>query len=131
MSARLLAVGVPPQVASATSAFMITFTSSADVVHYLFQGVLSPDPGYVVWALCLGFCSALTGRLLAVHVTSRMNHPSVIVFALGAILYISMGLLILRSAESKASWTFGDPCSGGHNYCSGHNYSSLDLLALS
>ena len=128
MSARLLAVGVPPQVASATSAFMITFTSSADVVHYLFEGVLSPDPGYVVWALVLGFCSALTGRLLAVHVTSRMNHPSVIVFALGAILYISMGLLILRSAESKASWTFGDPCSGGHNYCSNP---SLDLLALS
>ena len=89
------------QVASATSAFMITFTSSADVVHYLFQGVLSPDPGYVVWALCLGFCSALTGRLLAVHATSRMHHPSLIVFALAAILFLSMALLIVRSAQGK------------------------------
>ena len=43
-----------PQVASATSAFMIALTSSADVVHYLFEGVLEPDPGYVVWALLLG-----------------------------------------------------------------------------
>ena len=82
---------------------MIMFTSSADVVHYLLEGVLSPDPGYVVWALCLGFCSALTGRLLAVQVTSRMNHPSVIVFALGLIRFVSMSLLVLRSGDSAAA----------------------------
>ena len=101
MAPLLLAIGMLPQVASATSAFMITFTSSADVVHYLFEGVLSPDPGYVVWALVLGFCSALTGRLLAVHATSRMHHPSLIVFALAAILFLSTMLLIVRSAQGK------------------------------
>ena len=41
MAPLLLAIGMLPQVASATSAFMITFTSSADVVHYLFEGVLT------------------------------------------------------------------------------------------
>jgi uncharacterized membrane protein YfcA len=101
MAPLLLAIGMLPQVASATSAFMITFTSSADVVHYLFEGVLSPDPGYVAWALVLGFCSALTGRLLAVHATSRMHHPSLIVFALAAILFLSTVLLIVRSAQGK------------------------------
>jgi len=54
MAPLLLALGMLPQVASATSAFMIALTSSADVVHYLFEGVLEPDPGYVVWALLLG-----------------------------------------------------------------------------
>ena len=63
--------------------------------------MLSPDPGYVVWALVLGFCSALTGRLLAVHATSRMHHPSLIVFALAAILFLSTVLLIARSAQGK------------------------------
>ena len=117
MAPLLLAIGMLPQVASATSAFMITFTSSADVVHYTFQGVLTPYPGYVVWALCLGFCSALTGRLLAVTVTTKFSHPSIIVFALGFILWLSMGLLIARSSQNEPDWEFSDFCTDASPVC--------------
>ena len=125
MAPLLLAIGMLPQVASATSAFMITFTSSADVVHYLFEGVLTPYPGYVVWALCLGFCSALTGRLLAVTVTTRFSHPSIIVFALGFILWLSMGLLIARSAQDEPSFAFSNFCTDSSPICPLANISAF------
>ena len=126
MAPLLLAIGMLPQVASATSAFMITFTSSADVVHYTFQGVLTPYPGYVIWALCLGFCSALTGRLLAVTVTTKFSHPSIIVFALGFILWLSMGLLIGRSVGDDPDWEFSNFCTDSTPICpAGGNASAL------
>lgn len=43
MAPLLLALGMIPQVASATSAFMILFTSSSDFVQYLMEGVLTPE----------------------------------------------------------------------------------------
>ena len=46
MAPLLLAVGLLPQVASATSACMVLFTAASDVAHYLVEGVLRPDPGY-------------------------------------------------------------------------------------
>ena len=65
-----------------------------------------------------------TGRLLSVFLTTRMNHPSFIVFALGLILLISMGLLILRSSQDDPDWTFSSFCSGGDSICAASNASA-------
>ena len=100
----------PAQVASATSAFMIFFTSGANLVTYLAQGVLTPDPGYVVWIVTLGFCSAMVGRLSSVFITTRLRHPSFIVLTLGAILLVSMFLLIARVAQVEPQWAFSALC---------------------
>ena len=110
MAPLLLALGMLPQVASATSAFMIFFTSGANLVTYLAQGVLTPDPGYVVWIVTLGFCSAMVGRLSSVFITTRLRHPSFIVLTLGAILLVSMFLLIARVAQVEPQWAFSALC---------------------
>ena len=110
MAPLLLALGMLPQVASATSAFMIFFTSGANLVTYLAQGVLTPDLGYVVWIVTLGFCSAMVGRLSSVFITTRLRHPSFIVLTLGAILLVSMFLLIARVAQVEPQWAFSALC---------------------
>ena len=111
MAPLLLALGMLPQVASSTSAFMILFTSSSDLVHYLFQGVLAPQPGYAAWALCLGFASAYLGRRVSYVLVQRLRHPSLLVFALGIILLLALALLVARSAGSAhTSWAFGVLC---------------------
>jgi len=112
MAPLLLALGMLPQVASSTSAFMILFTSSSNLVHYLFEGVLAPEPGYVVWGLCLGFISALTGRLLSLRLVHKLHHPSLLIFSLGILLLLALVLLIARSAGTPADWTFAPLCGG-------------------
>jgi len=106
MAPLLLALGMLPQVGSATSAFMILFTSSSNLVNYLVEGLLTPEKGYVCWAVTLGFTSAMLGRLASIYVIKRLNHPSLIVFSLGILLVIAMSLLIARSVQSPPNWTF-------------------------
>jgi uncharacterized membrane protein YfcA len=98
------------QVASSTSAFMILFTSSSNLVHYLLEGVLAPQLGYVAWALVLGFCSALIGRLISFHIVQKLHHPSLLIFTLGAILLLALALLIARSVGSQENWAFAPLC---------------------
>ena len=102
----------PRQVASATSAFMIIFTSSSNLVHYLAAGILSPELGYVTWALCLGFSSALLGRLASLILAQRLDHPSLIVFALGSLLVVALLLLVANEATSSPQWSFSPLCIG-------------------
>lgn len=89
---------------------MILFTSSSNLVHYLFEGVLTPQLGYVVWALGLGFCSALIGRLMTFHLVQKLHHPSLLIFSLGTILLLALALLIMRSAGLKENWIFAPLC---------------------
>jgi len=110
MAPLLLALGMRPQVASATSGFMILFTASSNLVHYLSEGILSPFMDYVLLFLFLGFLSALTGRFTSIFLVGKLHHPSILVFSLGLLLVISMGLLIGRSVDDPLEWTFSDLC---------------------
>ena len=68
----------------------------------------------------------LTGRLLAVTVTTKFSHPSIIVFALGFILWLSMGLLIGRSVGDDPDWEFSNFCTDSTPICpAGGNASAL------
>jgi uncharacterized membrane protein YfcA len=89
---------------------MILFTSSSNLVHYFFEGVLEPQVDYVVWALGLGFCSALIGRLMSFHLVQKLRHPSLLIFTLGVILLLALALLIARSTGSKENWVFASLC---------------------
>lgn len=110
MAPLLLVVGMLPQVASATSALMVLFTSSSNVVHYVIKGVLSPDPGYVSAALIIGFSSALCGRLLALRLVRKLSHPSIIAFVLGGVLLVALALLIVNMTRDKVEWSFSSIC---------------------
>lgn len=110
MAPLLLIVGMLPQVASATSAFMVLFTSSSDIAHYLVEGVLNPDPAYMAAAGALGFTSALVGRLLAISIVSRLSHPSILAFTLGATLYVGLALLLMQMAQQPVDWSVASLC---------------------
>lgn len=111
MAPLLLAIGMLPQVATSTSACMVLFTSSSDLAHYLDQGTLSPEPGYVAWLFCVGFVSALTGRVLAMTLVARLAHPSLLAFVLAASLFVALALLGVQMSSSPIDWAFGDLCS--------------------
>lgn len=99
------------QVASATSACMVLFTSSSDLAHYSLQGVLVADPGYALACAAIGFTSALTGRLLALSAVRRVSHPSLIAFTLAGVLLVACALLAVQMAGQKADWAFAPLCS--------------------
>ena len=111
MAPLLLVVGMLPQVASATSALMVLFTASSNVVHYLIKGALTAEPGYVSAALVIGFCSALCGRLLALRLVRKLSHPSLIAFVLSGVLLVAFALLIVDLAQAKIDWSFYNLCS--------------------
>lgn len=110
MAPLLLAVGMIPQVASATSACMVLFTSSADIAHYAFEGVLSPDPRYVATLACLGFLSAFIGRTGALRLVRQLSHPSIIAFVLGLVLLLALALLCVQVVRAKPDWSFANLC---------------------
>uniref|UniRef100_A0A7S0PXU7 Uncharacterized protein n=1 Tax=Coccolithus braarudii TaxID=221442 RepID=A0A7S0PXU7_9EUKA len=111
MAPLLLALGMLPQCGSATSGFMIVFTSASNLVHYLSEGdVLKPMEGYVVLFAFLGFTSAFTGRMASMFCVRKLHHPSLIVFSLGALLVIATLLLIVRSIKTPPGWAFSDLC---------------------
>ncbi len=102
----LLMVGMLPQVGAATSGCMVFFTASSNVAHYLANGVLSPDLGYVGTFFLVGFASALLGRLLAIRLVRQFAHPSLIAFVLAALLAGAAALLAAQVARQKPDFSF-------------------------
>ena len=64
----------------------------------------------MVWALCLGFCGALIGRLGATHLVNKFAHPSIIVLSLALLLVLALVLLIVNAATEPAQWEFTNLC---------------------
>ena len=110
MAPLLLMLGLLPQVASATSAFMILFTSCSNVTYYVWHGELFWFQGYQWLVPTIAFFASLVGRTASVVVAARLSHPSVIVFALTLVLAVSIVLLVLKAALAEAAWGFGSLC---------------------
>ena len=105
----LLGIGMLPQVSAATSACMVLFTSSSDLLHYFATGVLSSSwlaSGYVTSTLLTGFASALLGRLLAFRLVRLLSHPSLIAFVLATLLAVACMLLGVQAAREDANFSF-------------------------
>lgn len=84
----MLALGVHPQVASATSACMILFTSSTSTICFLISGYLVYD--YAAFCLCLGFVSTLVGQTaMSALLESSGKRSSYIAFSIGGVVAIS------------------------------------------
>ena len=84
----MLALGVHPKVASATSACMILFTSSTSTLCYYVFGFLKYD--YAMFCLVLGFISTLVGQTVMSEVMKRTGQrSSYIAFCIGLVVAIS------------------------------------------
>jgi hypothetical protein len=93
----MLAFGVHPQIASATSACMILFTSIISTLCYLMFGLLKYD--HAVFCIGLGFVSTLVGQTVTTRLLERSgNRSSYIAFCIGAVVAISAVAMGIESA---------------------------------
>jgi len=106
----MLEVGLLPRVASASSGFLIFFSTSSDIAHYLIQQTLEPFLGYAIGCFFVAMFGAFTGLFLRdTHYAKEHNY--LIVFLLAGLL-TSCGLMGIRGfLMSHISWEFGQFCS--------------------
>ncbi|KAL3903135.1 MAG: hypothetical protein SGILL_010559 [Bacillariaceae sp.] len=83
----MLALGVHPAVASATSACMILFTSSTATVSYMIFDLLVPD--YAIFCLVVGFCSTIVGQTVMSLLLRRYKRNSYIAYSIGFVVAVS------------------------------------------
>eukprot|EP00164_Ancoracysta_twista_P007465 GFYU01010600.1.p1 GENE.GFYU01010600.1~~GFYU01010600.1.p1 ORF type:complete len:640 (+),score=126.69 GFYU01010600.1:458-2377(+) len=103
----LLHMNILPQVAAATSSFMIMFTSSATTIQYLIMGRLHYAQG--IWYCAIGALASITGNILINRYVSQAGRASYIILTVAGVLALSTVLLatsgilqqvlILRSEE--------------------------------
>lgn len=95
----MLALGVHPAVASATSACMILFTATTSTISYAVFGLLNYN--YSVASFVVGFLSTLAGQTIMGQIMSRYSHRhSYIAYSIGLVVALSaiaMGLESLMS----------------------------------
>lgn len=111
----MLELGVCPEVAAATSATMILFTSAAAAIVYLHFGGLPTD--YAAALLCLGFCCGISGQLACNRLVRMLQRRSVIVFAMAALMVLAtaagswQAATAVRGAAADGSmWHWGSVC---------------------
>jgi len=83
----MLEMGVLPQVASATSATMILFTSFAATACYILFGSLTM--GYAAVLFPLGLLFTIAGQLLLNSIVKRYNRSSLIILCIATVIALS------------------------------------------
>jgi uncharacterized membrane protein YfcA len=91
----MLAMGVHPAVASATTACMILFTSFTATTTYAVYGILVHD--YAVVFAALGLVSTAVGQLVMSRLVKKTSRYSYIAFSIGVVILISALLMTLQS----------------------------------
>ncbi|XP_042446962.1 sulfite exporter TauE/SafE family protein 3-like isoform X2 [Zingiber officinale] len=80
-------MGVPPQVASATSNFVMTFSSSMSVIQYYLLGRF-PVP-YSTYLFCVATLAAVAGQYLVRRLIILIGRASLIIFILAWTIFVS------------------------------------------
>ncbi|XP_022740104.1 sulfite exporter TauE/SafE family protein 3-like [Durio zibethinus] len=82
-----LEIGIPPQVASATSTFAMTFSSSMSVVQYYLLNRF-PVP-YAAYFVLVATIAAFTGQHVVRKIIAVVGRASIIIFILALTIFIS------------------------------------------
>ncbi|KAG7367700.1 sulfite exporter TauE/SafE [Nitzschia inconspicua] len=91
----MLALGVHPAVAAASSACMILFTSSTATLSFVAFGLLQPD--YAIFCLLVGFVSTVVGQLGMSVLLKRYQRNSYIAYCIGLVVAISAVAMVIES----------------------------------
>ena len=83
----MLEFGMLPQVAVATSSFIIIFTGSSTATQFLILGKLSLTLSVTYWVI--GFVSAIVGQILIGYVLKKYKKQSYVNFLLGLVIIVS------------------------------------------
>jgi uncharacterized membrane protein YfcA len=106
----MLAMGVHPSVASATSACMILFTSFTATTTFSVYGLLVYD--YAVVCVILGFLSTLLGQTIMNILLGKSKRNSYIAFSIGLVVMLSAVLMTLQSVMHLVSDHVDEEMSG-------------------
>ena len=91
----MLAMGVHPSVASATSACMILFTSFTATTTFAVYGMLVRDYSFV--CTILGLVCTAVGQSVMSRLVKKTNRNSYIAFSIGIVILISALLMTLQT----------------------------------
>lgn len=91
----MLEMGVLPDVAAATSATMILFTSASASLVYLSFGGISAD--YAVALLLLGFVVTLAGQGSTYWLMSRLQRRSIVIIAMASLMLVASMVMYYES----------------------------------
>lgn len=94
----MLALGVHPAVASATSACMILFTSFTATTSFLVFGMIIPD--YAVFCLVMGFVATIVGQTGMSYLVKKYKRNSYIAFCIAFVVLLSAVCMALESFVS-------------------------------
>jgi len=107
MGPLMLQMGFLPQVTSATTSFMSLASSTLNLIHYGIDGQL--DFKWTAYCYAIGLFGGITGRKLSIYVVDTFGRPSINVFMLGSVLFLSVILLIDELAsgddDNYSKWT--------------------------
>ncbi|KAL3809938.1 hypothetical protein ACHAXA_002495 [Cyclostephanos tholiformis] len=110
----MLAMGIHPAVASATSACMILFTSFTATTTFCVYGLMVPD--YAIAGVVLGFVATYVGQSVMSRILAKSRRSSYVAFSIGVVVLLSAVLMaaesIIHLVSSSADGT-GDRSSGG------------------
>jgi len=116
----MLAMGIHPAVASATSACMILFTSFTATTIFSVYGLMVPD--YAIVGAIVGFCATFVGQTVMSHILTKSKRNSYIAFSIGFVVLLSAMLMTLESVLNLVSQEeneeFGGICA---SHLNGHN----------
>mmetsp|Transcript_10742 Transcript_10742/g.23824 ORF Transcript_10742/g.23824 Transcript_10742/m.23824 type:complete len:563 (+) Transcript_10742:112-1800(+) len=116
----MLAMGIHPAVASATSACMILFTSFTATTTFSVYGLMVRD--YAIVGALLGFFATLLGQTVMSRILAKSQRNSYIAFSIGFVVLFSAILMALESVLHLVS-DEGDDEIGGicDSHLNGHN----------
>lgn len=83
----LIGLGTPPSVATATSMYMISFSSAGSTTTYIIYGLINIP--FSIWVGVIGSFGATGGLALFNTVTKKYNRQSIIVFVLSGVMATS------------------------------------------
>ena len=104
-------MGVLPQVATATSAFMILFTSSATSIQFIIMGTLPLK--LALWYAMVGFLSGILGLKFVGYLIRKYKKTSLIIFILAGVIGLSalvMGLVGIYNVSQHEMDGFHSIC---------------------
>lgn len=108
----ILAMGVRPEVNSATTAFMILLTSLTATTSYIVFGLILPD--YAVACLLIGFGATYIGHVILYYYIRKWNRNSFIAFSIGLVVLLSSILMTMQTTLSLLKGDTGH----AHGICS-------------
>jgi len=103
----MLTMGIIPQVSSATTSAMASAINN--IVHNVVLDTLPVVPGLILFGV--GMSAGVVGRVGALHITKMFGRPSILIFILAGILFISGCIMLSELVTDPISLEIDSACS--------------------